>query len=135
MCLLHKPVPIAPVSLSHLTGRSSMAPRPLYSVLPLGFTHWNISAKLTVSSIICYTYWCRLKVSLALFQYFMKYNFKPSFGLYRYFIWYTLQICHIYSKQKLYLVYVSNKHFFVLQNYISLKYKLHVVYVSKKNSL
>ena len=41
MCLLCKPVPMAPVSLSHLTGRSSTAPRPSYSVLPLGFTHWN----------------------------------------------------------------------------------------------
>ena len=42
MCLLRKPVPMAPVSLGHLTGRSSMAPRPLYSVLPLGFTHRNM---------------------------------------------------------------------------------------------
>ena len=42
MCLLCKPVPMAPVSLSHLTGRSSMAPRPSYSGLPLSFTHWNM---------------------------------------------------------------------------------------------
>ena len=34
MCLLCKPVPMAPVSLGHLTGRSSTAPRPSYSVLP-----------------------------------------------------------------------------------------------------
>ena len=41
MCLLCKPVPMAPVSHDHLMGRSSTAPRPLYSVLPLGFTHQN----------------------------------------------------------------------------------------------
>ena len=75
MCLICKPVPMAPVNLSHLTGRNSMAPRPSYSVLPLGFTHQNTQAKSTVSSVIFYTYWCRLQVSLALFWYFMKYNF------------------------------------------------------------
>ena len=42
MCLLCKPVPMVPVSFGHLTGRSSMAPRPLYSVLPLCFTHRNM---------------------------------------------------------------------------------------------
>ena len=41
MCLLCKPVPMALVSLGHLTGTSSMAPRPSHSVLPLGFTHRN----------------------------------------------------------------------------------------------
>ena len=41
LSLFCKPVTMAPVSLGHLMGRSRMAPRPLYSVLPLGFTHWN----------------------------------------------------------------------------------------------
>ena len=42
VCLLCRLAPMAPVSLGHLTGRGSTAPRPSHSVLPLGFTHWNM---------------------------------------------------------------------------------------------
>ena len=44
------------------------------------------------------------------------------------------ELCNISLKYMSYLVYVSNKHFFVLQNYIIyvLEYKWYLIYLSNK---
>ena len=123
MCLLTKPVPMAPVSLGPKHGPQTFiqcATPQFHPSEHVGKVNSLCSFFVCVCNcVICvifYTYWCRLQVSLALFQYFMISNFHLvcidiSSGIYCKYVIYI-------QRKTLYLVYVSSKLFFMLKNYI-----------------